>query len=62
MYSQTSLPPLTVSQASSGEMTYDHQEPVIEKVGPVLLKAGALTAGAAILLPALIALVGPFIG
>jgi len=44
------------------EMTYDYQEPVIEKIGPVLLKAGVLVAATAILVPALIALVGPFIG
>jgi len=49
-------------RTSIQESTHEYQEPMIEKVGPVLLKAGAVAAGAAILIPAVIALIGPFIG
>ena len=49
-------------RTSIQESTYEYQEPVIEKIGPVLVKAAAITSGAAILIPAVIALIGPFIG
>lgn len=44
------------------EMSYDYQESTIEKIGPVALKIGAMAAAAAILIPAVFALIGPFIG
>ncbi|MCY4190645.1 MAG: hypothetical protein OXD42_04860 [Rhodospirillaceae bacterium] len=52
------MPPRTTIK----EMVYDYRDPIIERIGPILLKVGVLAAALAILLPAVIALVGPFIG
>ncbi len=51
------MPPRTTIK----EMVYDYRDPVIERIGPILLKVGVLAAALAILLPTVIALVGPFI-
>ena len=52
------MPPRTTIK----EMVYDYRDPIIERIGPILLKVGVLAAALAILLPTVIALVGPFIG